>query len=177
MTTKFMQVLVAYLHVLGVATYLGGSIVMEFVVGPAQQAIPPAQAQVMGQKTADRFLILVWSALGLIAASGILRLYSVDNQSLLTSRDLLLDYQYGRTLLVMLVLWGVLVVNGAIITFVLRPRLTGRLGAAGSATQAQAHTQSKIRAATWVTRLTRADIVIALGVALLGASQRFGGIL
>ena len=176
MTTKFMQVLAAYLHVLGVAAYLGGAIVMEFVVGPAQKAIPPAQAQVMGKKTADRFLVIAWSALGLILASGILRLYTVDNESLLTSSDLV-DSQYGRTLLAMIICWTALVVNGSIITFFLRPRLTGRVVAAGSAAQAQAHTQAQIRAATWLGYFTRADLGIALLVALFGASLGFGGML
>ncbi len=51
MTTRNMMILAAYLHAVGVSAYLGGALVMEFVLGPAQKAIPPAQAQVMGQKS------------------------------------------------------------------------------------------------------------------------------
>lgn len=175
MTSKFMLVLAAYLHVLGVATYLGGSIIMEFVVGPAQESIPPAQAQVLGQKVADRFLVFVWSALGLIFASGLLRLYSMRNADILMS-ETLFSTPYGRTLFTMVVLWCVLVVNGAIITFVLRPKLAGRMSAQVSAGQAQSGQSDKIRAAKWTQWLTRADLVIILVVALLGSSLGFGGL-
>lgn len=175
MESDLMRVLAAYLHVLGVATYLGGALIMELVVGPAQQAIPPAQAQVMGKKTADRFLVLAWSALGLIGASGVLRLYTVGSESILYG-DALWSSPYGRTLLAMVSLWTVLVVNGSLITFVLRPRLVSRSGAGASAAQLQDHEQHQLRAATWIQRLTRVDLAVALVVALLGSALAFGGI-
>lgn len=175
MTSQFMKVFAAYLHVLGVATYLGGSIIMEFVVGPAQKAIPPAQAQVMGKKTADRFLVFAWSALALIVVSGVLRLYTTKTQMFITG-SALWDNSYGRTLLTMVLLWCVLVANGSIITFVLRPKLVGRTGAGVSAAQVQTHQQGQINAAQWVERLTRIDLAIAMVVALLGTALQFGGI-
>jgi uncharacterized membrane protein len=170
-----MKVLSAYLHVLGVAIYLGGSIIMEFVVGPAQKAIPPAQAQVMGKKTADRFLVFAWSALGLIVVSGIMRLYSTGTEMFITGAALW-DNSYGRTLLTMVILWCVLVINGSIITFVLRPKLAGRTGAGVSATQVTAHQEGQMKAAEWVERISRIDLGIALVVALLGTALQFGGI-
>lgn len=175
MSSGFMQVLSAYLHILGVATYLGGSIIMEFVVGPAQKAIPPAQAQVMGKKTADRFLIFVWSALALILISGIMRVYAIGQESYLFGSHLW-DTDKGLTLMAMVILWCVLVVNGSIITFVLRPKLVGRTGAGVSATQVQSHQQGQIKAAEWVERITRIDLGIALLVALLGSALQYGGI-
>lgn len=175
MNTKLVMIIATYLHVLGVGTYLGGSLVMELVLGPAQKFIPPAQAMVVGKKSADRFLVVAWVALGLIAASGVLRLFTQDNESLLYS-ERLLDTDYGRTLLTMMSLWAVLVVNGLIMTFVLRPRLAGRVTAQAGAGQAQAQQQSMARAATWVNRLARADLGIVLVVAFLGASLRFGGV-
>lgn len=175
MSSQFMKILSAYLHVLGVATYLGGSIIMEFVVGPAQKAIPPAQAQVMGKKTADRFLVFVWSSLGLIVVSGIMRLYSMGTETFLTGAKLW-ETPYGRNLMAMVILWCVLVANGAIITFVLRPKLVGRTGAGVSAAQVQSHQQGQIKAAEWVERITRIDLGIALVIALLGTSLQFGGI-
>lgn len=173
--SQWMKMLASYLHVLGVATYLGGSLIMEFVVGPAQKAIPPAQAQVMGKKSADRFLVFVWSALSLILLSGILRLYSMGSESMLFGKNLW-DTGYGRTLLSMVILWCVLVVNGSIITFVLRPKLVGRSGAGVSAAQAQQHQQGQIKAAQWVERITRIDLGIALTVAFLGSALQFGGV-
>ena len=104
MSSGFMEVVSAYLHIIGVAVYLGGSIIMEFVVGPAQKAIPPAQAQVMGKKTADRFLVFAWSALGLILFSGILRIFALQQDDFLFG-TLLWETPRGRTLMAMVILW------------------------------------------------------------------------
>jgi len=172
-TSKFMMVLAAYVHVLGVAGYVGGALAMEFVLAPAQKFVPPAQAQVIGQKSADRFLVMAWSALGLIALSGVLRLFSVGSEQILTT----FDGSYGGTLFVMIVLWVVLVVNGCVITFGLRPKLTTRAEGGVAAADMAARQQAMLNAAQWLTRLTRADLVIALVVALLGASLAFGGLL
>lgn len=175
MTSKFMLVFAAYLHVIGVAVYLGGSVVMELVVGPAQKAIPPAQAQVMGEKTANRFLILVWSALGLILASGLLRLFAAHNADILVS-ERLFSTDYGRTLLMMVFLWCVLVINGLLITFWLRPKLSSRVGAMASTQDAQKAQSQKVQAARRATWLSRADLVIVFIIALLGSSLGYGGI-
>ena len=70
--------LLGYIHDLSIAVYLGGAVAMEFVLGPAQASIPPAQAQVMGQKTSDRFLWLAWGSLLLILITGVLRLERLD---------------------------------------------------------------------------------------------------
>ncbi len=175
MSSGFMEVVSAYLHIIGVAVYLGGSIIMEFVVGPAQKAIPPAQAQVMGKKTADRFLVFAWSALGLILFSGILRIFALQQDDFLFG-TLLWETPRGRTLMAMVILWCVLVINGSIITFVLRPKLTGRTGAGVSAAQVQTHQQAQINAAQWVERITRIDLGIALVIALLGSALQYGGL-
>jgi len=168
MTSDFMRILAAYLHVLGVASYLGGSIVMEFVLTPAQKFIPPAQAMVVGQKAADRFLAVAWGALGLIAFSGVLRLFTLENEGILTEG--LFDAGYGLTLGTMIVLWAVLVVNGSVITFVLRPKLAGRLQGTAGAAQVESRQAEQVQAAQWITRLTRVDLGIALLIAFVGSS-------
>ncbi len=176
METELVRVLAAWLHALGVATYVGGAIIMEFVVGPAQKAIPPAQAQVMGKKAADRFLWFAWGSLGLIAVSGLLRLFSTNAEKLLFG-SAAFDVSLGRTYLVKSVLWLVLVVNGLIITFVLRPKLSARSGSGTSATQAQSHQQDQVRAANRILWLTRVDLAVAVVLVLLGSSLGFGGFL
>ncbi len=176
METEFVRILAAWLHALGVATYVGGAVAMEFVVGPAQKSIPPAQAQIMGKKTADRFLWFVWGSLGLIAISGLMRLYSTDTEVFLFG-SAATETSPGRTYMVKSILWLVLLINGLIITFVLRPKLSERSGSATSATQAQAHQQDQIRAAQWVLRLTRIDLVVAVVLVLFGASLSTGGFL
>lgn len=178
--TTVLHVLYAIIHDLSVATYIGGAISMEYVLGPAQKSIPPAQAQVMGQKTADRFLWLVWGSLSLILVTGILRLERLGHIAFswpIFQSDMWLDHDYGRTVWAMFFLWCVLVVNGLIMTFYLRPRLSSKLSAGTTTAGVQASQQSKMVAAKWVGRITKADIVIAIVIALFGASLRFNGIL
>jgi uncharacterized membrane protein len=169
-----------FLHVIGVAAYVGGAIAMEFVLGPAQKAVPPAQAQVMGQKTADRFLWIAWGALFLILITGILRLEMVGRISWswpFFEAGMSLSYGYGRTILALFILWCLLVINGAILTFVLRPRIAGKLTARTSAAQVSATQASRLQAATWAQRLTRVDLGVAVVAVLLGASLKWGGAL
>ncbi len=177
----WLHIIYGFLHDISVAVYLGGAVAMEFVLGPAQGSIPPAQAQVMGQKTADRFLWLVWGSLTLIIITGLLRLEHMNMLSwtewpfFKTPGGLSADY--GQTLLVMILLWCVLIINGALITFYFRPRLQGKVSSRTSAAQVTAVQQSKLDAATWVQRITRIDLVVVLFVALCGASLKWGGLL
>jgi uncharacterized membrane protein len=179
--TTVLQVVYGIIHDLGIATYIGGAIAMEYVVGPAQNSIPPAQSQIMGQKTADRFLWLVWGSLGLIIVTGILRLDKLGHISLtswpILGSDMSLGHDYGRTIWAMFALWCVLVANGLIMTFYLRPRLAGKLKAGTTTAGVQTSMQVKMEAAKWVGRLTKADILIAVVIALFGASLRFNGLL
>lgn len=175
-----LHVLYGILHDLGIAAYIGGAIAMEYVLGPAQGSIPPAQAQVMGQKTADRFLWLVWGSLGLIIVTAIFRLEALGHISWswpFINDSLGLDTDYGRTVWAMLLLWCVLVINGSVMTFYLRPRLSGKLKAGTTSAGVQAGMAAKQEAAKWVGWITKTDIVIAIVIALFGASLRFNGIL
>lgn len=179
-TSISLNVFYSFLHDIAIAVYIGGAVAMEYVLNPAQRAIPPAQAQVMGQKTADRFLWLVWGSLGLILVTGALRLeraQMLDWEWPFFSGLLTLSQPYGRTVLVMFLIWCILVINGLIITFVLRPRLAGKLSARTTASGVAAAQGSKMQAATWVERLTRFDIVAAVAAALLGVSLASGGLL
>jgi uncharacterized membrane protein len=169
-----------FIHDLSVAIYVGGAIAMEFVLAPAQQAIPPAQAQVMGEKTSDRFLILVWVSLLLIFVTGVWRLYFrglLGGDGSFFVAPLNFDYSYGRSMFGMLVIWIILVINGALISFVLRPILKGKLGTGSSQSQANQNRDAKIKAATWIQHLTRIDLVLAVLAVLLGASLLRGGLL
>lgn len=157
------------LHVLGAAGYIGGSIAMEFVLAPAQKAIPPAQAMVVGEKTADRFLWVAWGSLLLLLLGALIRL-QWGGAGLATLFDVHTDY--GRTLIAKWVLWIALVVNGSIITFALRPKLAGKMKGGTTAQQAQAIQQQKVKAARQVTILTRVDLGIMLVVLLLGTSLK-----
>jgi uncharacterized membrane protein len=175
---KFAFLLAAFIHDLAIATYVGGAVAMEFILGPAQRAIPPAQAQVMGEKTSQRFLVIVWTSLILILVTGVWRLYlkgMIGGESLFNA-PLTLEYAYGRTAFGLLVIWVILAINGALITFVFRPRLTSRMAPGVSQSQAMDSRGSMMEAATWIEWLTRADMVLALVALLMGASLIWGGL-
>lgn len=177
---KWLFIIYGYTHDLALAVYIGGAVSMEFVLGPAQNSIPPAQAQIMGQKTADRFLWLAWGSLITILVTGVLRLQRLGFIVRAWNPfrgQLAWDSSYGRTVFAMFLIWCALLVNGLLITFVFRPRLTGRMQAGTSQAQVASIQQSKLQAAEWIQRLTRIDLGLALCAALLGASLRNGGIL
>ncbi len=178
-SVDWIALLLGFTHDLSIAVYVGGAVAMEFILAPAQASIPPAQAQVMGEKTSDRFLILVWASLALIFVTGVCRLWhnGMIGGEALFNAPLALDYSYGRTLLAMFVIWLILVINGALITFVFRPTLQGKLSSGSNQNQANQNRNAKIQAATWIQHLTRADLVLAVIVTLLGASLARGGLL
>lgn len=176
----WIQVILGFIHDISIAVYLGGAVAMEFVLGPAQASIPPAQAQVMGQKTSDRFLWLAWGSLLLILITGALRLERLGMLALswpFFESPLVLSESYGRTVATMFTLWCVLAINGALVTFRYRPRLAGKVTAGTTAANVTASQGARMEAATWVQRLTRADLVITVFIALLGASLKWGGLL
>lgn len=164
----------AFVHDLSVAVYVGGAVAMEFVLAPAQASIPPAQAQIMGEKTSNRFLVLVWSSLALILITGVLRL---QMSGMLNSDGLSMADSYGRTLWMMFGIWVVLAINGGLITFIFRPTLQGKLQPGSNQALVTRDRDAKMKAATWIQRLTRADLVLAVIVTLLGASLVRGGLL
>jgi uncharacterized membrane protein len=178
-TIDLQTVIWSFLHVVAIAVYVGGAVAMEWVLGPAQRAIPPAQAQIMGEQTSRRFLLLVWIALAAIFITGVLRL--IRRQLIVAEwppfqMPLTLDFSYGRTMLVMVVIWLLLVVNGALITFLYRPRLLGRLAPGAGAAQVAADRQARIRAAGRIQTIVRVDLVLALVAVLFGVSLRLGGV-
>lgn len=176
----WIQIFLGYIHDLSIAVYIGGAVAMEFVIGPAQAAIPPAQAQVMGQKTSDRFLWLAWGSLLLILVTGFFRLerFGMINWSWpIFSSPLVLSESYGRTVLGMVILWCILALNGALVTWHFRPILSAKITPGLSAAQAAASQANRLNAATWIQRLTRADLAIVIVIALFGASLKWGGIL
>ena len=174
------HILLGYIHDLSIAVYFGGAVAMEFVLGPAQASIPPAQAQVMGQKTSSRFMWLAWGSLLLILITGFFRLEQLD---MITwtwpffESPLVLSESYGRTVLAMFLLWCLLAVNGLLILFRFRPRLEGRITPGIAAAQVAASQQGRMEAATWIQRLTRTDMAVTVVIALMGASLKWGGLI
>lgn len=175
---NWMFLSMGFLHDLSICTYVGGAVAMEFILNPAQQTIPPAQAQIMAEKSSDRFLILVWVSLIVILITGVVRLQmkGLIGWDPIFTAPLSWQFSYGRTVFTMFFIWIILAINGSLITFLFRPKLKGKLGAGTSQSQATEDRNAKISAATWIQNLSRVDLALALLALLLGASLLRGGL-
>lgn len=170
---QFWLWLMRFFHILAIASYLGGAFVMEFVLTPAQESIPPAQAQVMGEKSSKRYLIIAWSALALLFLSCTTTLFLYKQLTWkwpFFQGELLLSKSYGRTTLLLFIVWCILVVNGAILTFKIRPTLSQKAKAGVSAQGVAAKQEGQMKAAKWASRITRIDLGLGLFAATLGVS-------
>jgi len=129
------------LHVSAVVMYLGGGLLFHGSLRRALRHIPPGQASIIGSKVGNDFTYISWLSLTLWGVTGywmLSRMGWVDGSAPLT---LFLDpgtlgSRPGVSMLIMLTTWYLLVVNGFIITFVYRPRLSKRVPAGAGADEA-----------------------------------------
>jgi uncharacterized membrane protein len=175
-----LDVLYGSLHDLAFAVYIGGLFYAEFVLTPAAGAIAPAQGVVVRQKAGDWQAVIAWSSLAVILVTGILRL---DRMQLLEIpgsfflKSGIASSGYGHTILTMFGLWCVLVVLGAVMTFVLRPILVGKIDPKLSQQERQRRQERMVGAARWMTVVMRVDLLVVVAIAVLGVSLRYGGLL
>lgn len=174
------NVTLAVLHALAFSAYIGGLLFMEVVLGPAQEAIPPAQATVLSRKTGDRQAIIAWSSLAVILITGILRLERANQLEFPGTaflRPELASTGYGRTIYALFCLWLVLVILGSIMTFYLRPILVGKIEPTLPKAEQTARRDRMAWAARVMSIVMRVDLVVVVAAAVFGASLAFGGLL
>ncbi len=175
-----LDVLYGGLHDLAFAVYIGGLFYAEFVLAPAADAIAPAQGVVVRQKAGNWQLILAWTTLAVILVTGILRLSRMQVLELgggFFLKPAIASTDYGATLFTMFGLWCLLVVLGLVMTFVLRPILVGKIDPKLSQEERQRRQERMVGAARWMTIVMRADLLVAVTIAVLGVSLRYGGLL
>lgn len=175
-----LNVLYGALHDLAFAVYIGGLVYAEFVLAPAADAIAPAQGVVVRQKAGNWQLVMAWSALAVILVTGILRLDRMQVLEFPGSfflKPAIASTDYGATVFTMFGLWCLLVVLGAVMTFVLRPLLTGKIPPTLSQEERQRRQERMVGAAKWMTIVMRLDLLVAVTIAVFGVSLRYGGLL
>ena len=124
--------LLRIVHTGAVALYVGGAFIVTLSLRRAQQAIPPAQAAIIGRSVGTHFMFISWLSIALWGGSGYWLLARGDwddflsPQTLFIERDLL-DSGFGWMLLLMVAVWFGMLINGVLMTFVFRPRLSRRL--------------------------------------------------
>lgn len=175
-----LDVLYGSLHTLAFAVYIGGLFYSEFVLAPAAGAVAPAQGVVVRRKAGDLQAIIAWSALAVILVTGIMRLDrmgTLDFPGTFFLDPGIASTGYGRTIFAMFGLWCVLVGLGVVMTFVLRPVLIGKIDPKLSQQERQQRQDRMMGAARWMTVVLRVDLAVAVSIAVLGVSLRYGGLI
>jgi len=163
--------IVRIFHLLGIVIYVGGSFFLDVIFSRAQKYIPPAQASIIGQRVGRDFAIMAYASLAIIAVTGILQMHYLD---LLDNPDIF-TRGYGRWLAIKMSFWLLLLVNGLVMTFLLRPRLEGKLPFRANPENAEKRRESMMAAALSLDRLVRLNLIISVLAAVIGASLRSGG--
>ncbi len=172
--------ILTFLHIASIAAYAGGAFVMEFVLTPAQKAVPPAQARIVGEKTSGRYLLVAWTALATLFVTCVARLVLTDQLAFAPPffrNRLTLTDPYGRTTLALFVVWLILVGNGLVLTFKIRPKLAQKFDPGAGAQKVAATQKDQEKWANWASRLVRIDLGLAVLAIVLGVSLRFGGLI
>lgn len=174
------EILYQAVHDLSFAVYIGTLVYSELALEPAASAIAPAQGAVVRRTAGDRHMIINWSALLLLLITGVLRLGHMNLLAFPGSFFLkghVASSSYGQTIFTMFGLWCLLAALGLVMTFVLRPVLIGKIAPTLPAGERQRRQQRMVGAARWMTIVMRADLVIAVVIAVLGVSLGSGGLL
>ena len=166
--------LVVGLHLLFAAIFVGANVFLDFLLTPKLDLIPPGQAARLGDRLGVTFARLIWGTLIGLPLTGLF----------LTTRfgltwDLV-DYQfyltgYGSALLVMMTIWLTVTVNGAILTFYLRPRVIVKLPYDASRQEIEDKRNAAPNAAAWMRRLARYNAIAGMVAVMVGGFLRFGG--
>ena len=165
------------IHIFAAAVWVGSVIFNFYLLRPALRLIPAAHAVVIAQRVGTLFTYTGWTALGLLVFSGALRLhYNEDLAQIFTLE--LYTTSYGRALGMMIFFWFLTVVDVAIISFVLRPRLIRKLSASSNPMLADVEKRrvTQIEASLWLDRLNLINVITSTLALIAGASAVFGGL-
>jgi uncharacterized membrane protein len=173
------EVLFQILHDLAFAAYIGGLFYAEIVLTPAAGSVAPAQGAMVMRKAGDRQMIISWTSLFVILITGALRLGNMH--FLAFPGSFFLNHEtatsaYGQTIYTMFGLWCVLAGLGLVATFRLRPVLIGKIDPTLPQAEREEHQERMMSAARWMSIVMRADLAVAVLIAVLAVSLANGGL-
>jgi uncharacterized membrane protein len=162
------------LHLLAVAAYAGGSFMLHGPLRRALRMIPPGQASIVGSRVGRDFTYLSWVSLILLGVTGYWMAFrygwaDVSSPGTLWINSVTLQTAKGVAMLVMALAWWIIVVSAAIITFVLRPRLSLRLTSDATAEAANRAVAAISRADRWLDVLAITNFALATVALMAGA--------
>jgi uncharacterized membrane protein len=162
------------LHLVAVAIYAGGGFMLHGPLRRALRMIPPGQASIVGSRVGRDFTYLSWMSLVLLGLTGYWMAFrygwgDVSAPFTLWINPLALQTSKGMAMLVMALAWLIIVISAAIITFVLRPRLSLRVTSDATAEAANRAVATISRADRWLDILALTNFVLATVAVLAGA--------
>jgi hypothetical protein len=156
------------LHVGVMALYFIGGLWIKIPMARAQRSIPPAQSAIVGERVGFDFTVLSWFAFIVVGISGYWLLARAGDADLASPYTLfvahdLFEAAYGWEVFLMILFWVGLVINGLIMTFLLRPKLAGKLDPTESAVSLEPFQNRLTTAVFWIDVLAWANLVLAAG--------------
>jgi uncharacterized membrane protein len=162
------------LHLVAVAIYVGGGLMLHGPLRWALRMIPPGQASIVGSRVGGDFTYLSWMSLALLGSTGYWMAMrygwgDVSAPFTLWINPLVLQTSKGVAMLVMASAWYLIVISASIITFVLRPRLGLRVTPNATVEAANRAVATISRADRWLDILALANFGLATVALLAGA--------
>lgn len=143
-----------FVHLLTTVFWIGGMTFMHFVLNPALAAIsPPEGGRLMGI-VAKRFTIIAWSSILLISITGLFKTPSGFLYETSTT--------YGQILLLKHIAFFIMIISGAVITFVVAPKLRSLAPKSG-----ERPVEGFLAAQKWLGRLSGMNMVLGILVLFL----------
>ncbi len=160
-----------YVEMLAWSVYLGGALIMELVWRPAQEHMPMSQIGVACQIMGRRYR---WVALTMLSVIAVTSLTLLSGRG---SETLALSSSSGRTILVLVICWFLLVALVGSMAFFAHPSLHVRMPTHLDPEGRSAARAEVGRAIRRMDLILRAELAVALVATLFAASLPQGGLL
>ena len=175
-----MDTLLGALHVAAWAIYVGGAITMEWILRYVQRTMPPSQVGVVCKNAGMRYRWVALAALAVIGITGAVMLVRTDAASLAArpgSPELSLSDAYGRTMLLLAIMWCVLAAVVALMAFWLHPAQRKRSRPEMSDVEIAAERRRVGQAISRMNHALRFELAVSVIAVGVGASLHTGGLL
>jgi hypothetical protein len=163
-----MNAIMTVVHTIGAAVFVGSNVLLERLVRRLE-AIPPLEAVRLSELLGVDMAVMNSAALVLLGLTGLWKIPQLG-----VHFGQLVDWRYvsspdGLALVSMILLWVSLMVSSAFMMFCFRPRLLVKLPYNASRQAIDSEGANAMAAATWISRLSRFNLVAGVLALIAGA--------
>ncbi|MCC7366281.1 MAG: CopD family protein [Dehalococcoidia bacterium] len=174
-----MDTLLAAVHAVSWAVYVGGAITMEWVLRYAQRTMPPSQVGVVCKNAGMRYRWFGLGSLAVIGATGAAMFLRIDEAELAAragAPELSLGDPYGRTMLVLTIAWLALAATVLLMAFWLHPAQRKRSLPEMTQSDVARERQRVGQAIGRMDKALKFELVVSVAAIGVGASLNAGGL-